>query len=186
MNSLKSSKRIEIRLGGIGGQGVVYGADLLGLAASETYQSVAVSASFGAEARGTITTAEVVISKDEIDYPRVETPDYLILMHQKAYDALHEKIAPQGRIIIDSYLVKNSTSGNHRYLIPATQMAQDELADTTLANLILVGALVQVSKLFKPETVLDAYKSRLKGKPQGMVQKGLKGLKLGLEYEFKP
>lgn len=178
-------KRIEIRIGGIGGQGVVYAADLLGLAASEVYGSVAVSASYGAEARGTVTTAEVVISKEEIDYPRVELPNYLMLMHQKAYDSLHDKLAPEGRMIIDNYLVKNITLGNHKYLIPATQLAQDKLSDVALANLILVGALIQIADLFKPEALLDAYKSRLKGKPQGLIQQGLKGLQLGLDYEFK-
>ena len=85
--------RTEVRISGIGGQGVVYGADLLGLAASEAHHSVAVSASYGAEARGTSTAAEVVISDKPIDYPCVELPNYLILMHQKAYASLHDKLA---------------------------------------------------------------------------------------------
>lgn len=175
-------KRIEIKIGGIGGQGVVYAADLLGRAASQVYHAVAVSASYGAEARGTITTAEVVISDEDIDYPHVELSNYLILMHQKAYDALHDKTAADGRMIIDNYLVKKVTAGNNRYLIPATQLAQDHFADIAMANLVLVGGLIRVAKLFDAKVLLETYKSRLKGKSRKILDKGLKALQLGLDY----
>lgn len=174
--------RIEIKIGGIGGQGVIYAADLLGLAASQVYHAVAVSASYGAEARGTFTTAEVVISKEDIDYPHVELPNYLVLMHQKAYDVLLDKTAPDGRIIIDNYLIKNIVSGNHRYFIPATQLARDKFADITMANLILVGGLVRIAGLFDSEVLFKAYKFRLKGKSPKVLNKGLKALQLGMDY----
>jgi 2-oxoglutarate ferredoxin oxidoreductase subunit gamma len=177
-------KRIEIKIGGIGGQGVVYAADLLGFAASRVYHAVAVSASYGAEARGTITTTEVVISDKDIDYPHIELPNFLIIMHQKAYDALRHQIAPDGCLVIDQYLTKNISPSDNQYLIPATQLAQEKLKDLTLANLILVGGLVNISRLFTPEILLDAYKTRLEGKRASVIQKGLKALQLGLDYNF--
>jgi len=193
-------KRIEIKIGGIGGQGVVYAADLLGVAASQAYHAVAVSASYGAEARGTVTTTEVVMSDEDIDYPHVEQPDFLIIMHQKAYDVLHTQITPGGNLVIDQYLTKNISSGNNpargeseelqegcfgrQYLIPATQIAQDKLADLTLANLILVGGLVNISQLVMPETLLNVYKLRFGTKKNALMQKGLKALQFGLDYKF--
>lgn len=175
-------KRIEIKIGGLGGQGVVYAADLIGLAASQVYHAVTVSASYGAETRGTVTTAEVVISDQDIDYPHVELPDCLVTMHQKAYDALHDKIASAGCLIIDNYLVKDVPPGNNRYLIPATQLARDKLSDAGLANLILIGSLVNITKLFAPEVVLNVYKSRFQKKRGPLIQSGLKALQLGLDY----
>ena len=103
------TNRIEIIISGIGGQGVVYSANLIGRAA--LYQSAkggsAVGtgtpqraffrhkfssniAHYGPESRGSVTTSEVVISNpiphNQIDYPCVESPNIFIAMHQKGYD----------------------------------------------------------------------------------------------------
>ena len=172
--------RQEIKISGIGGQGVVYVANLLGQAASLQYTSVAVSASYGAEARGTITTSGIVVSDQSIDYPHLEQPNCLIAMHQKAYDAFGNNIAPDGIIVVDSFLVKNSSPATNLYLIPATQIAQRELANVTMANLILVGALIKVSKLVTPENIIRAYREMNSSRK---VQLGIKALRIGMSYQ---
>ncbi|MEK7309276.1 MAG: 2-oxoacid:acceptor oxidoreductase family protein [Planctomycetota bacterium] len=82
--------RIEILIGGIGGQGVVYSANLIARAGLIRHKFASSMAHYGPESRGSVTTSEVVISNldsaNQIDYPVVEAPDVFIAMHQKAYE----------------------------------------------------------------------------------------------------
>jgi len=149
--------RIEILIGGIGGQGVVYAANLIGRVAGEKYKYVAVSASYGPESRGSLTSSEVVISDEFIDYPHCERPGYLIAMHQKAYDTYADKISPGGVIIIDSSLVIPDKGNRHTHHdIPATQLAKEKTGNVTLSNLILVGLLSKVTALVSKKDLLSA------------------------------
>ena len=171
--------RLEILIGGIGGQGVVYAASLIGKTATAEGKSAAAAAHYGPESRGSVTTSEVVISDEPIDYPYTEQPDIFIALHQAAYDKERYKIKPGGLIIVDSTLVNPSQTDNIRTISrPATQLARDRLNNITLANLILVGALVQETRL-----VSFAALERTLGEmtPDKMRQISLEALHLGLK-----
>ena len=68
------SERCEIRLAGTGGQGAILAGILLAEAAIRDGKNVVQSQSYGPEARGGASRAEVVISDDEIYYPKVIQP----------------------------------------------------------------------------------------------------------------
>ena len=77
--------RREIRIAGFGGQGVILAGIVLGKAASLYDGLYAVQTqSYGPEARGGASRAEVVISDEEIDYPKVQSPDILVAMSHEA------------------------------------------------------------------------------------------------------
>lgn len=173
-------ERIEIKIGGIGGQGVLYAAGLLGQAACLEHKYVAVSASYGAESRGSLTTAEVVISDNEsttglgIDYPHCEEPNFLIALHQKAYDAYKDNLSLEGTIFIDSSLVRQIDKTLHpHHAIPATQLAREKLGNVTLANLILVGLFSKVSGIISKASLLRVLKELTSPDRQTLAQKAL-------------
>jgi 2-oxoglutarate ferredoxin oxidoreductase subunit gamma len=81
------NSRYEVRLAGAGGQGLILaGVTLAEAVATYEGKHVAQTQSYGAEARGGASKAEVIISDGEIDYPKVVEADLLLAMSQEACD----------------------------------------------------------------------------------------------------
>ena len=150
--------RIEILIGGIGGQGVVYSANLIARAGLIRHKFASSIAHYGPESRGSVTTSEVVISNNQsgdLDYPVVETPDVFIAMHQKAYDAYMAKHKiPPAHLIYDSTIVnpdgklslQDKRSASCEFIgVPASQMAKDKLGNIMMANIILTAAFAKTT-----------------------------------------
>lgn len=76
--------RIEVRFSGSAGQGIVTAAKLLGSAAVLDGFEVAQVAEYGAAVRVGVSKADVILSRKEIDYPRAEALDYLVILSQEA------------------------------------------------------------------------------------------------------
>ena len=81
------AQRHEIRLSGSGGQGIILAATLLADAAVATGREVIATQSYGPEARGGASKAEVIVAADEIDYPEVTAPGITVCLSQEAFDA---------------------------------------------------------------------------------------------------
>ena len=76
----------EIRIAGFGGQGVILAASVIGKAAAIFQGGYAtMTQSFGPEARGGSSSAQVILDGDPILYPYVTQPDILVVMSQEAY-----------------------------------------------------------------------------------------------------
>ncbi|HDL00795.1 MAG TPA: hypothetical protein ENH23_00995, partial [candidate division Zixibacteria bacterium] len=77
--------RFEIRLSGSGGQGMIFGSVVLCEAVGQSgNKSVIQSQSYGPEARGGASKADVVISDNEIYYPKAMKLDLLLAMTQES------------------------------------------------------------------------------------------------------
>lgn len=147
-----SKTRTEIRIAGTGGMGVVLAGVILGHAAAvyanfETLQSQ----SYGSEARGTAAKSEVIVSDEPIYYPKVRASDYFIVMSQKGLD-MYLSGARKGSVIIaDPDLVDVSKIDGYEVVpVPAMKTA-DELGMRLVSNMVMLGALLQKSKLFPLE-----------------------------------
>ena len=157
--------RIEILIGGIGGQGVVYSANLIARAGLIRHKFASSIAHYGPESRGSVTTSEVVISNPTtpsvplnkggikggcLDYPVVEAPDVFIAMHQKAYEecAVKHKSLP-AYLIYDSTIVninsESRTQNSQVIAVPASQLAKDKLGNIMMANIILTAAFAKIT-----------------------------------------
>ena len=90
-------KNIQIKIGGFGGQGIVLAGYILGKAASiHDQKNATLTQSYGPESRGSSCSAQLIIGKDEIDYPKVSHPDILMIMSQEAYDKFTPELARGG------------------------------------------------------------------------------------------
>jgi len=142
-------KRTEILIGGVGGQGVVLSGILLGTAATlfEGKQAVQTQ-SYSSELRGGSARAEVIISDERVSDPEVRKPDVVILMAEDAVPRYLHKVRPGGLVAVDSDLVKTLESGNYEILqVPATSIAEKEMGNIVVANLIILGALIKKTEL---------------------------------------
>src|SRR3989337_2241031 len=99
-------KRTEIRIAGLGGQGVVMTGHILGKAAVYDGLQVVQTQSYGAEARGSAAKSEVIISDQKIGFPAVRKSDVLVAMSQTALDKHLKDLKEDGVLIVDTSIVK--------------------------------------------------------------------------------
>src|SRR6056297_2335599 len=94
--------RYEIRLSGAGGQGMITAGIILAEAAlHEENINVTQTQSYGPESRGGASRAEVVLSPENIDYPKVIQPDILVALTQEAFERYNSDVKGKGMIIVD-------------------------------------------------------------------------------------
>ncbi|MFX1482793.1 MAG: 2-oxoacid:acceptor oxidoreductase family protein [Promethearchaeota archaeon] len=148
--------RVEIRIAGTGGMGVVLAGVILGHAAVIYGNLEAVqSQSYGSEARGTAAKSEVIISDKVINYPKVRESDYLIVMSQKALDTYLKDAKTGSVILVDPDLVDTQKVRDSFEIVEVQAMkTADELGLRLVSNMVMLGALVKKSGLF-PIDVLE-------------------------------
>ena len=87
MAAKNAAHRVEVRLAGEGGQGMILAGIILAEAAAiYDGKNVVQTQSYGPEARGGASKAEVIIAEGEIDFPEVLSADVLMAMSQEACD----------------------------------------------------------------------------------------------------
>jgi 2-oxoglutarate ferredoxin oxidoreductase subunit gamma len=168
--------RYEIRLAGSGGQGLILAGIILAEAAG-IYDGkfVCQTQSYGPEARGGASKAEVVISNAEIDYPKAIRPDVLLAMNQKSLDTYSFDLKPGGLLLVDADLVREVPAG--RVLaVPFTRMAQN-LGKVMVANIVALGALAQLFGVVSLKSLEAAVLARV---PKGTEDLNRRALAAGV------
>ena len=169
--------RYEIRLSGSGGQGII----LMGIILAEAIgvydgKCVAQTQSYGPEARGGSSKSEVIVSDEEIDYPKAMMPDLLLAMNQKSCDEFYPDLKPEGLLIVDSTFVTQipTTKG---FQIPFTRIAREKFKREVVANIIALGALSHLSPMVSPKAMEAAVLARV---PKGTEKLNRDALKAGM------
>ena len=169
--------RCEIRLSGSGGQGLITAGIILAEAAGiyEGKQAVQTQ-SYGPEARGGASKAEVVIGTEEIDYPKVINPDILLAMTQEATNKYLPDLKPNGVAVIDSSFVKNVPSRDKLYLIPISNIAKEKTGKFITANIVALGVLCAITKIVSIKSLEQAVLGRV---PKGTEKLNQTALQAG-------
>jgi 2-oxoglutarate ferredoxin oxidoreductase subunit gamma len=171
----------EIRIAGFGGQGVILAAAVVGKAAAIFQGGYAtMTQSFGPEARGGSSSAQVILSSDPILYPYVTQPDILVVMSQEAYTRFAPQLKPGGILITEQELVRvdRYPAGVRVYGVPATRLAE-ELGRKVVLNIVMVGFFGAVVKLLEPEALRKAVEDSV---PPAMQKLNLQAFDKGFEY----
>ena len=171
----------EIRIAGFGGQGVILAAVVIGKAAAIFEGGYAtMTQSFGPEARGGSSSAQVILSSEPILYPYVAQPDVLVVMSQEAYTRFAPQLKPGGILIAERELVKMDPipSGELVYTVPATRLAE-ELGRKVVLNIVMVGFFGAVAKLVEPDALRQAVADSV---PPAMQKLNLQAFDKGFEY----
>jgi len=170
--------RHEIRFSGLGGQGIILAAVILGCAAVMYDNKYAVQTQvYGPEARGGASMSAVIIDDEPILYPKVVTPDIYVIMSQEGFEKYGIAAAGEAQMLVDSTLVHSRPSC--RYIeIPATREARESLGRDIVANIIMLGALVAstgiVSRTAIEKAILDSV-------PKGTESLNVKAMTRGFE-----
>jgi 2-oxoglutarate ferredoxin oxidoreductase subunit gamma len=170
------TQRYEVRLAGSGGQGLILAGIILAEAAG-IYDGkfVCQTQSYGPEARGGASKAEVVISDGEIDYPKAIQPDVLLALNQKSLEAFSSDLKPGGLLLVDADLVKE-VPVSRVVALPFTRIAR-ELGRAMAANIVALGALAQLTGAVSLESLMAAVLARV---PRGTEELNRRALAAGI------
>jgi len=173
--------RLEIRVAGFGGQGIIRAGLMLAMAACVYGDRNAVQTqSYGPESRGGACKSEVVISEEDIDFPKVTDPDILVVMSQEAYNTYVDTIKRGGIILLDPDLIpkqRTTPSDVRVFKVSATKMAE-EMGKTIVANVVMLGALTSITNLVSPEAIKNSILSNI---PKGTEKLNLAAFEKGYE-----
>ncbi len=169
--------RYEIRLSGSGGQGLI----LMGIILAEAVgiydgKFVAQTQNYGPEARGGSSKSEVIVSDEEIDYPKAMQLDLLLAMNQKSCEEFYPDLKPEGLLIVDSTFVTQVPTSK-AFQIPFTRIAREKFKREVVANIIALGALTQLSPIISSKAVESAVLARV---PKGTEKLNRDALKAGI------
>ncbi len=172
----KKPQKIEIRLSGSGGQGLILAGVILAEAAAIYEGRNAVQTqSYGPEARGGSSKSEVIISDDEILYPKTTRLDYLLALNQVSCDKYAHDLKEKGLLLVDTDAVEHRPPVNVVSL-PLVKTAREKVGKVMTTNIVSLGALVGLSKVVSRKALEKAVLARV---PKGTEKFNLKALELG-------
>ena len=137
-------ERYEIRLSGSGGQGVILASIILADAAIEQGLNAIQTQSYGPEARGGASKAEVIICRDEISYPKIRKANILLSLTQKAYDKYIGSLDRDGLLIVDEGIELSGNDPIKAYRLPILKNAIEKFDTGMVANIISIGAIYEL------------------------------------------
>jgi len=172
----------KIFIAGFGGQGVVLVGNIIAYAAMNEGKKILGMVSYGAEMRGGASSSSVIISEDEIDSPIIDEADILICLSKEAYSKFKDKIKKNGFLFIDSSKVNECEDKKNCSIIniPATEIAK-EMGNIMVANIVMLGALIEKTKILKIESVLGALKKPFSGEKRNLIYINESALKAGID-----
>ncbi len=172
----------EIRLAGLGGQGLILAGIIVAEAAGiHEGKEVVQTQAYGAEARGGFSRSDVVICDEEILYPKASKLDFLLAMSQSAYEENLPSLKKDGILLVDSTYV-SEVSGARMYAIPFSKIAKEKFGRENVANIIALGAITQLFPIISRESMEKAVLDRVPKRFIEMNKKAFKeGVRLGEE-----
>jgi 2-oxoglutarate ferredoxin oxidoreductase subunit gamma len=173
------ANKIEIRIGGSGGQGIVLAAQILGKAAVLDGKNALQTQAYGAEARGSLAKSEVIISDSKIGFPAVRKCDILVAMNQESLNAFLKDLKETGILIVDSTNVTAVPETKAKvYKIPITETAKKTFGKALYANIVMPGALIKITNLVSKQAMEKAIKENVS---ERTVETNIKAFRKGLQ-----
>lgn len=184
-NYLQRFERLNIRISGSGGQGIISTGMMLGEAiAIGDGRNVSQSQSYGPEARGGATCADVIVSDGEIYFPECNNLDILLAFTHEAYEKYAIRTKPEGLVIADERAVDVLVGTARTLKVPFLQTAQEKFGRPIVANIMALGFLATYTKIVSLPAVRDVVTGQFDGTAH--LQLNLEalesGFKLGTKY----
>ncbi len=173
----------DIRVCGLGGQGVILGGMIIGKAASifEDRWATLVQ-SFGPEARGSECSAQVMVADDPIAFPYIRETDVFVALSQSAYDKFVHEMKDDAILVYESELVvadDRMPKGAKKFGCPGTRIADEDIGRRIVFNLVMLGFFSSVTDLIDSDAMRKAVADSV---PAGTEELNLKAFEAGFSY----
>jgi len=175
--------RREIIISGFGGQGIALTGQLIAAAATAEGRNAVWTPAHGPEMRGGESNCTIVVADAAIGSPVVAKPDTAIIMDRPSLEKLQGVVDSGGLMMINSSLVPVGPRRKSLrvYKVPVTRLAE-ELGDTRVANIIMLGAFIEVDHLVSAESARQALRDRLTHRRRALLELNERALERGMRY----
>ena len=172
----------EIIIAGFGGQGVLFGGQVVAYAAMDAGKEVTWIPSYGPEMRGGTANCTVIIADDEIGSPLVKNPPLAIALNLPSFDRYEEMLAAGGTLIVNQSMVdRNAKRADiNVIMVPCNEIAE-ELGDKKLLNMVAIGALLTALPEISMQDVERALEGHLPARHKHLLPKNFEALRRGFE-----
>ncbi|OHD66893.1 MAG: hypothetical protein A2176_12590 [Spirochaetes bacterium RBG_13_51_14] len=177
---------VKILTAGSGGQGVLTMGNVLGNAAMMDDYFTTYLPSYGAAMRGGTANCIVCISDEEVASPVASTPDILVAMNQPSLIAFISRLEPGGQLIYNADLVDfvPERGDIDMFSAPVNQVAR-RLGSERSANMVMLGALIQMIKIIKIETIVTSIEMMI-GSKKKRAESSIHAVQAGYDgFPFK-
>ena len=176
-------KRFEVIMAGIGGQGLLLGGLILGDAAAIGERRYAVQIeSYAPLARGGSSNSELVVSDEEIDYPRIQEADVLIALSKDALKSHKNKVKKDGIILLNSTDVKEYEEDKRIVEIPLTAIALETTGKAFTVSIVALGVVPRLTELISINSIISSLTRRA---PAGTEALNIKAAEAGFTASEK-
>jgi len=146
---------------GFGGQGIISLGQIWVYFAMKEGKNVTFFPFYGAEKRGGIARASVIISDGEIASPLVTTPDSVLVMNSDSLPVCEEILKDGGLMLINSTLVKEAPKRTNLKTVTVEASAlAEKIGNVRFANMVALGAMARLTgalALTEIETILENF-----------------------------
>ena len=165
---------------GFGGQGILFAGKFLAYKGLTENKQVSWLPSYGPEMRGGTASCSVIVSDEAVGSPIVSNPDVLVAMNLPSLDRYEASVVPGGTIFMHSTLIERAVKRTdvNVVAVPATALA-GENGFPTLANMILIGAVLEKFGENSAEGVEKALGKVISAKHADMLDINKKAMRLG-------
>ncbi len=168
---------MEIKLCGVGGQGMGFAGRILGEAAIISGLHVAQTTAYGVESRGGLSTADVIICPEQIHFPEVRRPDALLIMADKGIESNLRGAHDKTLILHDPGTVSQAIEGpGNKKSIPFLSISLKEFGSGNAATMIGIGTLIEYTGVISLDNMMEAIRTCL---PVRAHQENLDALLIG-------
>ncbi len=174
-------------IAGFGGQGVLLAGEVLANAFMLDDKQVTWYPCYGAEMRGGTVNCEIVMSEDEVSSVNKAEADFIIVLNQASFDKFESKVRKGGYLIVNTTLAeKHRNRTDIEYVFaPISQMAED-LGNVKMANMLALGLLANVSKLFTVDILEKALDNVLPAHRKNLLPMNKSAMEMGYKYDLLP
>jgi Pyruvate/2-oxoacid:ferredoxin oxidoreductase gamma subunit len=154
---------LRIKVAGFGGQGVLMLGEVLAEAGLESGYEVSWLPSYGPEMRSGTSNCHVRIGSRPVDSPLVSRPNVLLALNEPSLRKFLPVVEPGGIVLYNgTTLPEDCTRPDVRLIArPFTEIA-DRLGGSKVANIVMLGALLESAGILDQEQVVGALRRLVK------------------------
>jgi 2-oxoglutarate ferredoxin oxidoreductase subunit gamma len=166
---------------GFGGQGIISLGQIWVYCAMKEGKNVTFFPFYGAEKRGGVARAGVIVSDGEIASPLVTTPDSALVMNGDSLPICEGCLKDGGLLVINSTLVKEEPKRKNlkTVKIEATKLAEDA-GNVRFANMVALGAMAKLTGALALTEVEDILKHFFSPDKHKFIPMNVQAIKAGM------
>ena len=175
----------EIIIAGFGGQGVLFGGQLMAYAGMDEGKYVTWIPAYGPEMRGGTANCTTIISDEEIGSPLVQYPTAIIAMNRPSLDKYEDKVKPGGLLVVNSSMLDRAVTRKDIRVVPvdAGKIAE-KIGDRRMTNVVLLGALLVNLPVLPMPAIENALKVHLPTRHQRLLSMNYEALSEGAKHKL--